>query len=99
MISKKSFEITDFSGFEETFRNECRERNEWREAESVAKAGVPPGVAVAKGEATRSEWSERNEWRKRLEKPENISDLNKDFLDDHPKKKWQCPLIYCEMHF
>ena len=69
VISKKSLEITDFSGFEETFRNECRERNEWRGAESKAEAGVPFGVAVAKDVATRSEWSERNEWRKRLEKP------------------------------
>ena len=73
MISKKTFEITDFSGFEETFRNEWRERNERREAKSVAKAGVPFGVAVAEDVATRSECSERNEWRKRLEKPENIS--------------------------
>ena len=86
MISKKSFEITGFDCFEETFRNECRERNERRGAESVAKAGVPPGVAVAKDAATRSECSERNECRKRLEKQSNTSDLNKDFLDDHPKK-------------
>ena len=81
----KSLEIADFSDFEETFRSECRERNERRGAESGAEAGVPSGVAGAEDGATRSEWSERNEWRKRLEKPENISDLNKDFCDDHRK--------------
>ena len=75
MISQKSFDIADFFDFEETFRNECSERNERRGAESEAKAGVPFGVAEAEDVATRSEWSERNEWRKRLEKSKNISDI------------------------
>ena len=29
-ISQKDFEIYDFYDFEETFRSECSERNEWR---------------------------------------------------------------------
>ena len=41
VISQKSFDIADFFDFEETFRNECSERNERRGAESGAKAGVP----------------------------------------------------------
>ena len=41
VISQKSFDIADFFYFEETFRNECSERNERRRAESRAKAGVP----------------------------------------------------------
>ena len=41
VISQKSFDIADFFDFEETFRNECSERNERRGAESEAKAGVP----------------------------------------------------------
>ena len=41
VISQKSFDIADFFFyFEETFRSECRERNERRGAESGAKAGV-----------------------------------------------------------
>ena len=40
-LTKKLLKIPDFFDFEETFRSECRERNERRGAQSVAEAGVP----------------------------------------------------------
>ena len=43
VISQKCSEITDFKDFEETFRNECSERNERRGTVARSEAGSPLG--------------------------------------------------------
>ena len=40
-LTKNFLKIPDFFYFEETFRSECRERNERRGVKSVAEVGVP----------------------------------------------------------
>ena len=46
VISQKCSEITDFKDFEETFRNECSERNERRGTVVRSEAGSPLGCRV-----------------------------------------------------
>ena len=87
MISQKSFDIADFFDFEETFRNECSERNERRGAESGAEVGVPFGVTVV----TRTEWSDKMNGENVSKNLKTSVILDSIFVTITPKKKRQRP--------